>query len=158
MFGFLIGAACLGGLAAIAFHRPHHHPFGHHHWHGRWGGGFRGGRGGFRRFALYRALDHLDATPGQEKAIMAALDEFEDVARTARGKVNASRSEVASALRSEQFEAERMDAVIARHAEDVAAIGSAARVALGKVHEALDSEQRKRLASWLEYGPRFHCA
>ncbi len=151
MFGFLIGAACLGGLAAL-LHRPHHHHFGHHYGHG-----CHGFRGGSRRRSagLYFAFQRLDTTPGQEKAIIAAIDEFREGARTLRNKVRASRTEVAAALRAEHFDAARFDAVVARHAEDFATMGSGASVALGKIHEALDPEQRQRLARWLESYPGF---
>ncbi len=151
MFGFLFGALCLGGLAAMVFHRPHR--FGGHCHHGHHGHGR-----GLRRFALHRALERLDTTPGQEKVIVAALDELTDAARHARSKVVASRGEVAAALRGEHFEAATVDAVLARHAEDVAGLGSAARSALAKIHEALDPEQRKRLAGWIEAGPGFRWA
>ena len=68
MFGFLFGAACLGGLAALLFRRNHHH-------HGTCGHG-HGGRFHRGRHFLYAAFERLDTTPGQEKAVTAAIDEF----------------------------------------------------------------------------------
>ena len=147
MFGFLFGAACLGGLAALLFHRNHHHYGGC----GRgYGGRFQRGRGFLRA-----AFERLDTTPGQEKAIMAAVDEFHDTARVARGKVLASRGEVAAALREDQFEPGRVRAALSRNFDELAALGDSGAQTLGKIHEALDSEQRKRLARWLESGPGF---
>jgi Spy/CpxP family protein refolding chaperone len=153
MFGFFFAALCLGGLAAIAFGRRGCGGYG-----GRWHSHHFHSRRGFGGWALHRALDRLDTTPGQEKVIVAALDELRAAAQEARNKVSSSRVDVASALRAEHFEGERVDAVIARHAEDVAQLGSAARAALGKIHEALDPEQRKRLATWLESSPGLHWA
>ena len=153
MFGFFFAALCLGGLAAIAFGRRGCGGYG-----GRWHSHHFQSRRGFGGWALHRALDRLDTTPGQEKVIVAALDELRDAAQQARNKVSSSRGDVASALRAEHFEGERVDAVIARHAEDVAQLGSALRAALGKIHEALDPEQRKRLATWLESSPGLHWA
>ena len=147
MFGFLFGAVCLGGLFALAFHRSHHH----HHGCGRgYGGRFQRGH-----HFLHAAFERLDTTPGQEKAIVAALDEFRDSVRTARGKVMASRGEVAAALREEHFQADRVREVLARHSEELTSLGDQGSQTLGKIHEALDSEQRKRLARWVESGPGF---
>lgn len=151
MFGFLFGAICLGGLASMLFHGPHHHHHGHY---GRCGRGF-GGRWGRRHFGINMAFDRLDTTPGQEKAILAALDELRDSARGVRAKVVSSRGDVADALRAEHFDTERVHTVVARHAEDFATLGNALTSTLAKIHEALDLEQRKRLARWLDSGPSF---
>jgi Spy/CpxP family protein refolding chaperone len=146
MFGFLFGAVCVGGLFALLFHRNHHH-----HGCGRgYGGRFHRGR-----HVLHAAFERLDTTPGQEKAIVAALDEFRDSARAARGRVMASRGEVAAALREDHFQADRVRQVLARHSEELTSLGDQGSQTLGKIHEALDSEQRKRLARWVESGPRF---
>lgn len=147
MFGFLFGAACLGGLAALLFRRNHHH-------HGVCGHG-HGGRFQRGRHFLYTAFERLDTTPGQEKAVTAAIDEFRDSARAARQKVMASRGDIAAALREDQFEPERVRAVVSRHAEELATLGDTSARALAKIHEALDPEQRKRLARWIESGPGF---
>ncbi|HWA73692.1 MAG TPA: periplasmic heavy metal sensor [Polyangiaceae bacterium] len=150
MFGFLFGAACLGGLAALLFRRHHHHyGCGHGHGHGRFHRG---------RHFMNAAFERLDTTPGQEKAVVAAIDEFRDSARAVRQKVMASRGDVAAALREERFEPERVRAVLSRNAEEVATLGDAGAQALAKVHEALDPEQRKRLARWIESGPGFFYA
>lgn len=151
MFGFLFGAICLGGLASMLFHRPHHH-YGHF---GHCGpGGFRG-RWGRRHFGIHMAFDRLDTTPGQEKAILAALDELRESARGIRAKVASSRGDVADAMRGEHFDSERVHTVVARHAEDFATLGNTVTSTLAKIHEALDPEQRKRLARWLDSGPGF---
>lgn len=147
MFGFLFGAACLGGLAALLFHRNHHRYYG-----GGCGHGY-GGRFHRRRHFLNAAFERLDTTPGQEKAIVAALDELHDSARATRSKVMASRGEVAAALRDDRFQPERVRAVLARNQEELGSLGDAGTQTLGKIHEALDPEQRKRLARWVESGP-----
>lgn len=149
MFGFLFGAICLGGLASMLFHRPRHYGR-----HGHCGSGFRG-RWGRARYGINMAFDRLDTTPGQEKAILAALDELRESARDIRSKVASSRGDVADALRSEHFDSDRVHTVVARHAEDFATLGSAVTTTLAKIHEALDPEQRKRLARWLDSGPGF---
>lgn len=148
MFGFLFGAVCLGGLAALLFHRNHH--YGRHGFGRGYGGRFHRGR-----HFLHAAFERLDTTPGQEKAIVAALDEFRDSARAARGKVLASRGEVAAALREDEFQADRVRAVLSRSSEELVGLGDQGSETLGKIHEALDPEQRKRLARWVESGPGF---
>ncbi|MGC4095427.1 MAG: periplasmic heavy metal sensor [Polyangiaceae bacterium] len=149
MFGFFFGAICLGGLAALLF-KPHHR-FGHRRhcgpgWHGRFGRA---------RYGIDMAFDRLDTTPGQEKAILAALEDLGESARAMRSKLHGSRGEVAEALRAEHFDSERVNGVVARHAEDFATLGNAFTTTLAKIHEALDPEQRKRLARWLDSGSGF---
>lgn len=150
MFGFLFGAICLGGLASMLFHRPHHYGYGRH---GHCGRGFRRRWGG--RYGINMAFERLDTTPGQEKAILAALDELRESARGVRAKAASSRGDVADALRGEHFDSERVHNVVARHAEDFATLGNAVTTTLAKIHEALDPDQRKRLARWLDSGPGF---
>ena len=148
MFGFLFGAACLGGLAAMLFRRRHYYH------HGSCGHGY-GGRFQRGRHFLHAAFERLDTTPGQEKAVVAAIDEFRDSARAVRQKVMASRGDVAAALRDDQFEPERVRAVLSRNTEELNALSETGAQALAKIHDALDPEQRKRLARWIESGPGF---
>jgi Spy/CpxP family protein refolding chaperone len=150
MFGFLIGAACLGGLIALGFHRPRHH-FGWHHGFGRHHG-FGGGRFQRDRFFLNAAFERLDTTPGQEKAIMAAISDLRDNARSVREKLRGSRGEVAAAFREEEFQEDRVRAAVERHTGDLVELTDTAAQTLAKIHEALDAEQRERLARWLESG------
>jgi len=151
MFGFFFGAVCLGGLAALLFTRPHRH-FGHRGHYGHCGSGFRGR---FGRYGINMAFEKLDTTPGQEKAILAALDELRESARAVRSRVTSSRGDVAEALRAEHFDTDKVHTVVARHAEDFATLGNGFTATLAKIHEALDPEQRKRLARWLDSGPGF---
>lgn len=148
MFGFLIGALCLGGVFALAFRGRHRrYGFGRggcHHGHGplhRGGGSF-----------LYAAFERLDTTPGQEKAIVAALDELRDSAKGIKSRVASSRGEIAEALRQDRFEPERVEQAVSRHGEELNQLATVSATTLAKIHEALDSEQRKRLARWLESG------
>lgn len=150
MFGFLIGAACLGGLVALVSHRPWH---GGHRWHR--GFGFRG-RGFHRaRFFLNALFDRLDTTPGQEKAILAAVSELRESAGNVHERLRSSRAEVAEALREDEFHEDRVRAVVDRHAEELVGLGGAGAEALAKIHEALDPDQRKQLARWIESGSSF---
>lgn len=153
MFGFVFGALCLGGLFAVlggARHGHHHHHCGGHGWRGghRW----RRGRG-FGRSALYTAFEHLDATPGQEKVIQAVLDELKDDTASLREKLTATRQSVAAAFRAEHLDEAALESLVAQHTSDMASFGARVIGALGKVHEALDPDQRRHLARLIESGP-----
>lgn len=148
MFGFVFGALCLGGLFMVLKHHRHGYYHGYRHGFGR---GCHGRR--FGRWGLYRALEHLDTTPGQEKVIVGALDELRDDASDLRSKFAESRKTVGTALRGETLDEAALEALVAQHTSEFAAFGARAISALGKIHETLDPEQRKRLARLIESGP-----
>ena len=151
LFRSLIGALCLGGFIALARRRHYGYGYGHGH------GGCHRGFGPFHRGRsfLYSAFERLDTTPGQEKAIVAALDDFRDSARAIKNRVKDSRGEIAEALRQDQFEPERVERLVARHGEELNQLASVGAKTLARIHEALDPEQRKRVARWLESGPGY---
>lgn len=142
MFGFLFGTVCLGGLFALLFG------------HGR---GLRRGRhcrrGRFGRFGLNAALEHLDTTPGQEKAILAALDELRDGAAEVKRDLSDSRKDLGAAIRADELDEEALGALLGRYSANLSELGAKATVAVTRIHEVLDSEQRKRLARLVEGGP-----
>lgn len=173
-FGLLVGTACLYGLARTVFwHRRGFSPFwahryahagfgpgygsgpgygfgpgfGHGPWgtgHGPWGRRHRG------RDAVYSILERLDATPAQEKEIMAALHELWGIAHELRGTLRASRREVAQAFRSASFD----PATVAETTFDATAgkFRGAVLNAVSKIHAVLDERQRNMLADILEEG------
>jgi Spy/CpxP family protein refolding chaperone len=153
MFGFLLGTACLVGLFWVIRGPRGHHCHGGRsergrHWHHE-----GEGRGGFGRGAFMRWLyERLDTTPGQERVMRAVMDDFVDQAHSARREVEASRSDVARALRSESFDAEALGEAFAKHDSALSGLRNAAVEGLGKVHEALDDRQRARLAELIEAG------
>ncbi|HET6145940.1 MAG TPA: periplasmic heavy metal sensor [Polyangia bacterium] len=114
----------------------------------------RGGGWG-RRFILNGVLDRLEATPAQERAITAAVEEFRAEAAKFRGELRQSRTDIAGAFRKPQFDEVALGELYARH--DTAIEGlRRAFVGLGaKVHDALEEKQRARLADLIEAGPRF---
>jgi uncharacterized membrane protein len=119
--------------------------------HGPWGHGPRHGG----RAALFSVLERLDATPAQEKAIMAALHELWGTARELRGTVRASRREVAQALRSPSFDA----AAVAESTFDAATgqFRGAVLNAVAKIHAVLDERQRNVLGDLIEEGFAHAC-
>jgi Spy/CpxP family protein refolding chaperone len=161
MFGFIIGTASLIGLIAVLRrgrrrywgYGHHGHSCGRHGWHGHHEG--RGPRGGFRGGPLYWLFDHLETTPGQEKAIREAVEQLRDTARGTKKELRASGEDVARALRSETFDEALVGDMFARQDDSVRELQKAFAGALAKIHDALDEKQRGRLAELLESGRGF---
>jgi hypothetical protein len=147
MFGLLFGTLCLIGLVVVlargrrGFRR-------HGHWHGH-------GYGWGPRSALNAMLARLDTAPGQEKVIVAAVEEFMDRARESGRKVRDTRSELATAVRGDHVDESRLAGVFGDHDAALSNVRQAAVDALRKIHEALDERQRKLLADLVESGGYF---
>ena len=91
MFGFVIGALCLlAFVAVLGWRRGFGHPGCH---------GYFGRRG---RFGLYRMLEELDTSPGQEKAIRAAVAELRGSLGELRPGLDEARRQLATLVRGEQ--------------------------------------------------------
>ena len=140
MFGFVFGTACLVGLIfVVARGRRRGHYFAY-------------GRG-----PLYAALSRLDATPGQEKAILAAVDEFRETARKGRAVVDGTREAAARAVRGPTFDESGLRGAFLGQDQALAEIREAVIEAGRKIHDVLDERQRKTLAELIEAGPSsFH--
>lgn len=157
MFGFLIGSACLVGLIAVLKkgHRGCGRGF-HGEWHGRHERhGHRGWHGSGRRGWLRWLSTKLDATPGQEKEIAAAIDELIAKFRELRREGKASRDDVARILRNESFDETAMGELFSRHDDALRELQKAFAGALGRIHAALEPDQRAKLAEMIESGTRF---
>jgi uncharacterized membrane protein YccC len=109
-----------------------------------------------RRFALDRLFARLGTTPGQEAEIERALD---DLARESRpvlhGELRQSRRDLGQALREDDLDAERLGDLFARHDATLDQLRKAAVGALSRIHEALEPQQRVRLADMLLGGARW---
>ena len=115
----------------------------------------RGGNWG-RRFFIRRVVEHVRATPEQERRIGEALSEFRDeVTKLGNGEARKSRQEIADAFRRPTFDGVVLGEQFARH-DTVLEGGRKAFVGLvAKIHDTLEPEQRTWLAALLEKGPRF---
>ena len=144
MFGFIIGSACVVGLAMMAG-RARRHGFRHgHHRHG-----------GFGKRALYRLLDRLDTTPGQEKAILAAIDDFRDRAREARGDLRDVRRRVADALRTEHFDEPAFAAIFDEPLRRMSTLRDDMSKTVAGIHETLTPKQREYISGIVESNTRW---
>ena len=99
----------LGVLGAVAFHKARRCRGGYygHYGHGGYHYGWWGGppwahrhHGGFGRRGLYMALSHLDATPAQERAIVAEVDRLKERLHAAKAGARDARGDLAAAVRS----------------------------------------------------------
>lgn len=101
-------------------------------------------------FFLRRVFQALDTSPGQEKVIRAAVEELVQVMTQHRGEMQKSREDIAKAMRGPSFDETTMGELFARHDAALESMRKAVVGALAKTHEALDEEQRKRLANMIE--------
>ena len=141
MFGFLFGTACLIGLVVV-IKRGRYGRFGHHGRH----------RGYGPRGALNALLSRLDTAPGQEKVIVAAVEELVDRARDSGRELRDTRRDIAQAVRGERVDEARLSEVFGRHDAALDKLRAGNVEALRKVHEALDERQRKILGDLIDSG------
>jgi hypothetical protein len=130
-------------------------PFADADWRGL--GGFGPGRSfGGKRFFVRRILEHVRATPAQERVVSAAVEEFRDeLKKNTGGEGRRTRKEIVDALRRSTFDGVLLGEQFARH-DTILENGRKSFVGLvAKIHDALEPEQRERLADLLERGPRW---
>jgi Spy/CpxP family protein refolding chaperone len=112
----------------------------------------RGGGIG-RSFWLRAIFSRLDTTPGQEKEIRSAIEEFRAAARESKDSLAASRSSVAQAVKGEVFDEIAIGDATVKADAATGKVKSALEAALRRIHAVLDPKQRARLAELLEQGP-----
>ena len=183
-FGAMFVARMIRYRMAWGCHGGYRHHFhGHHGHHGPWGGGWHGGgwgpdtqggdpgwgsedhgegrgwggrRGFGRDYVLATVLDRIGATPVQERTVRAAFEEFRTEAKRAGGgEVKELRRDISSALRKPAFDEVLLGELFARHDRAIEDVRKAFVGFMAKTHDALDEEQRARLAEMIDKGPRF---
>jgi hypothetical protein len=146
MFGFVIGTICLVLLIGALRRR---------HGYGGWHSGHRRGFG--PRAFLWRLLRRIDATPAQEKVFRDEVASVLDTAHALRGDLRASGHELALALREENLDRQKLEAVYRKQDQLLSALRQRLSESLGRVHSTLDARQRAELADLLERGGRTAC-
>ncbi|HEX2678575.1 MAG TPA: hypothetical protein VHM19_18110 [Polyangiales bacterium] len=126
-------------------------PHGHGH-HGGFGFGRRFARFGFRGGMLRYVLARLDTTPGQEKAIRAALEELGTRLSDLRKSAKGTRRSLALAFSAQEWNRTAADATFAEQVELLKSAQRDFADALARIHEALDEKQRQQLAELIEDG------
>ena len=121
------------------------------------GFGARGGSGfdRGRRWFLRGLFERLETTPGQEKAVLAALDRLRDERRQVFDELRDSRVAVARVIESGLVDDAALEETFARHDRVLARVRVSFVEALKTVTEALDERQRKELASMIAGGRFF---
>jgi Spy/CpxP family protein refolding chaperone len=154
MLGFIIGTVCLVGLVKVLRRGRG--------WHGRWGHGGWGhggpvgpGTRGRGRWFLRSVFERLETTPGQEKAIVAAIDELRDNRAIVREEAQHTREDLARVVASGLVDDAALEETFARHDRALAQLRVAFVESLKKVSEALDEGQRKQVAEFLRRSGRF---
>ncbi len=156
-----------GGCPA-RHHGWHHGGWHHHHHHQGWRGwhGPRGRHGsgpglgpwargrGPTTWWLYPLFSRLDTTPGQEKVIRREAEALRATLEEGRGELFSSRGDIATALRGASLDETALGELFARHDERLRAFREQLVGSLARVHDALDEQQRERLAGLIESGPR----
>jgi Spy/CpxP family protein refolding chaperone len=178
MFGLVVGTLCLCGLFATlrrrhylrfadfyGYHWGHHH--GHHYGHGHWQhrghgpgachGGPQGqvgwgGRRHRRGNVLHFLFAELDTTPGQEKAIMLALDALREARGAVRKELLAARKDLAELMAADVLDGAALDTLLQRQQEHLGKFAHMLRDFVALVHEALNPAQRKTLAGLVADG------
>ena len=170
MWGFLLGTACLIGLAKTArcgygyggrgYGRwgghcgPRFGRWRHHGWHGGW----HHGNGHSPRRMLRFLFERLETSPGQEKVIVEAVEAVRAAASKFEGTFARVRRAGASAMGGEHFDPGPLREVFTAHDEQLHAVREALVGGLAKIHEALDERQRRQLAELVEeFGGWNHC-
>ncbi len=147
----------LGVLGAVAFHkarRCHRGYHGYGNYYG-WGGPpwmHHHHHGGFGRRGLYMALSHLDASPAQERAIIAEVEKLREKLHASKAGVKDARGDLAAAIRGPVLDDAALGAVLGRVDGATADARAAVIEALRNIHAVLDDKQREQLASLLDQG------
>lgn len=158
MIGFIVGIGSVIGLAKLVKHsRGHRRGYGRCH---RGGGGPGGrwhghghGHGRWNRGPLWMLLDRLDTTPGQEKLIREELDGIIDQLHDLKRSWWRAGDELGQVLGQDTVDEATIDQALAKNSAQLDEVRKHTARALARIHEALDPQQRKRLARILSAGP-----
>lgn len=142
MLGIIVGTVCAVGLVRMLGRRRG--------WRGRFGyGPGRYGHGRRRRWMLGSLFERLQTTPGQEKAIVSALEEFRETRKSVRDELKQTCGDLARAVKGGLVDDAALEDTFSRHDRVLAVARVSFVEALKKITEVLDEEQRQRAADVL---------
>lgn len=151
-------AVAVGVLGFAAMRRAHHRCHGHHGygWHGPFGYGDQGhhGFGGRRRgrWMLHAMFSRIDASPAQERAILAEVEKLQERVHSAKVGVKDAGGDLAAALRGPALDDAALGAVLGRVDAATGEVRAAVVDALRGIHGLLDERQRGQVADLLDRG------
>jgi hypothetical protein len=97
-------------------------------------------------------FERLDTTPGQEKVIQEEVETLRSRFSDLRREWKASGDDLARAMRAESFDETLMGELFARHDDRLREMRKDLVGSLARIHDALDEQQRERVAELLERG------
>ena len=101
---------------------------------------------------LHWVFSRIDASPAQERAIIAELEKLQDRLHAVKSGVHEARGDLAAALRGPVLDDAALGAALGRVDTATGAARSAVIDALRGVHGVLDDRQRGQLADLLDRG------
>ena len=158
MICLAVGLGILGFAAMRRAHRRCHGYHGHG-WYGPYGHGHHGpfgghGRRSFRgRMMMHAVFSRIDASPAQERAIVAEVEKLQERVHAAKAGVKDARGDLAAALRGPVLDDAALGAVLGRVDGSIGEARSAVIDALRGIHGLLDDRQRAQVADLLDHGP-----
>lgn len=155
MVGIIVGTVCLVGLVKVVGHRHGYHGCHGHRGHAHWGRRHRRRRPSDPRERMELLLDQLDVSEEQEAAIKDHVRAFYKRAKKHRNETERSRDDIAEVMRSESFDENILGEMFVRHDDALRELRKDSVELLAHIHYVLDAEQRRKLASIIESGPRW---
>jgi hypothetical protein len=158
----MICLAVAAGLLGFAAMRRARRCHGHHGdgWSGPFGYGHQGhhGFGGHRRrgpgrWMMHALFSRIDASPAQERAIVAEVERLQERIHGAKVGVKDARGDLAAALRGPALDDAALGAVLGRVDTATGEARAAVVDALRGIHGLLDDRQRAQVADLLDHGP-----
>ncbi|HET9623851.1 MAG TPA: periplasmic heavy metal sensor [Kofleriaceae bacterium] len=146
--------------------RAHRRCHGHHGygWAGPWGSPYGHGYspfgGGFGRhhmkgrMMLHALFSRIDASPAQERAIVAEVERLQDRLRASKAGMHEARGDLAAAVRGPMLDDAALGAVLGRVDAATGDARAAVIEALRGIHGVLDDRQRHQVADMIDQGPR----
>ena len=146
------------GFMAMKRARYHHGWHGYRHAYGCGGGGWHGGwhghhhhrRGGRGSWFLNAALSRIDATPAQERVIVAEIEKLQERMYGARTSLKDARPDLAAAVRNPVLDDAALGAVLGRVDGSTAEARAAVIEALRNIHAVLDDRQRATIGDLID--------
>jgi Spy/CpxP family protein refolding chaperone len=151
-------AIVIGVLGIAAMRRAHRRCHGYYGygWHSPFGHGFYGhgyGRHNAKiRMGLHALFHRIDASPAQERAIIAEVEKLQDRMRNAKSSLHETRGDLAAALRGPVLDDAALGAVLGRVDTATGEARAAVVDALRGVHAVLDDRQRGQIADFIDRG------
>ena len=144
----------LGVLGFAAMRRARRYGCGHHDWRG-WHGHWHHHHNHWRRsWMLHGLFSRLDASPAQERAIIAEVDKVREKIWQTRRNLRDCRADLGAAIRGPVLDDAALGAVLGRVDSATGDVRATVLEALRNIHAVLDDRQRAILGEMLDGGWR----